>query len=133
MANKQEAAILLINDVPVAYTLRRGADAGEPIMRMFDELIRIAGGKLVCRNHMFGKETGEEEVFCSSEDCYGYISDHEGLYGLYGHLYDTNGRLIKADILYPQSYAELYPEFKDAVEKYCIENNLVRPNDPIEY
>lgn len=99
MVDKQAAAILIINDVPVSHTLQHGCAAGEPIMRMLDELIQIAEGKLVCRNHIFGKETGEEEIFCSSEDCYGYISDHEGLYGL-----STDISTIQTDGLLKQTF-----------------------------
>lgn len=122
MANKQvSASMLIIDGVPVKHLVVENIGS---VSDHLPHLLAISGGKIVLKNDYYGECT-----MTTVEECLEWGSYHSGAFSFIDMVYDANGKHFYPIILSSQWYAYNYPEYKDAINKYCDENGLTRPDD----
>lgn len=123
MSNKQiSASLLIIDGVPVKHFIND--ENNNKTNALLQYLLDINGGKIMLKNDYYGKCE-----IATVADCWDWGSYHGGVFSFIDDVYDVSGKCFNPIVLSSQWYPYNYPEYKNAINKYCDENSLTRPDD----
>lgn len=114
-------AILIIDGCPIAHVPSELGCFEKLMARLIDE----CGGRISV-DAGGGYESG---YISDASEALSWCDLHAGNYSFIGTVYDANGNEIEPYIIESQWYAYEFPEYEDAIDRYCVENRLVRPSE----
>lgn len=117
-----EAGILVIDGHPIAHAPSEYGYAETLMARLIEE----CGGKISVDPGVSGYESGD---ITDVSEAFSWCDYHAGHYSFIGDVYDANENKVYPYILGSQWYAYEFPEHKEEIDRYCVENGLTRPDN----